>query len=252
MAAGWSQITASGSAPSARHAGVAVVDSSDRLWIYGGKDAVPADTAEVWRLDTVTPSWTQVSVTGSVPPARSYHTAVVDSNDVMWIFGGITCCSTYYNAVFTLNTATEVWAEVTATGSSPTARQQHTAVMDSSDRMWVFGGELSNTDLVNEVYFLDTLAENWAQVSTSGIPPSPRVEHVAVMDSSNRMWIFGGADADGISGGLHVLDTVAATWTTVVAANTPDGRQSTQFVAGSAEIMWIWSGTNGASFLPGF
>lgn len=203
-------------------------------------------------MDTVAQNWTQVSVTGSVPPLSGMQTMVVDSNDVMWIFGGSLCCGsgTFYNNLFTLNTATEVWAEVVATGSVPTSRRKHTAVMDSSDRMWVFAGELSDGTKTNELYYLETATPNWVQVTASGTLPSEREKHVAVMDSSDRMWVYGGHLGSSTLSDLQVLDTATETWTEVVAANTPPRRYFAVGVAGSPEVMWLWSGYNGGSFLP--
>ncbi|CAJ1365858.1 unnamed protein product [Effrenium voratum] len=179
------------------------------------------------------------------------QTMVVDSNDVMWIFGGSLCCGsgTFYNNLFTLNTATEVWAEVVATGSVPTSRRKHTAVMDSSDRMWVFAGELSDGTKTNELYYLETATPNWVQVTASGTLPSEREKHVAVMDSSDRMWVYGGHLGSSTLSDLQVLDTATETWTEVVAANTPPRRYFAVGVAGSPEVMWLWSGYNGGRMM---
>ena len=253
----WNQVSVSGSAPSARHSAAFAMDSSDRFWIYGGKSG-GVDNAEVWRLDTVAQSWTQIFVTGGTPPLRLQTASAMDSNNVMWIFGGGLCCNThfFYDDLFKLNTVTEVWTEVTsATGSKPSGRRKHSAAIDSSDRMWIFGGSQGNGDFVNALHYLDTVAENWVQVTASGTLPSVRDRHAAVMDSSDRMWVFGGNMVGGAKlGDLHVLDTATETWTQVVAANTPAARDYSAAVRGSTESMWMWAGTTSCcpvSFLPG-
>ncbi|CAJ1385979.1 unnamed protein product [Effrenium voratum] len=242
----WNQVSVSGSAPSARHSAAFAMDSSDRFWIYGGKSG-GVDNAEVWRLDTVAQSWTQIFVTGGTPPPRLQTASAMDSNNVMWIFGGGLCCGAhfFYDDLFKLNTVTEVWTEVTsATGSKPSGRRKHSAAIDSSDRMWIFGGSQGNGDFVNALHYLDTVAENWVQVTASGTLPSVRDKHAAVMDSSDRMWVFGGNMVGGAKlGDLHVLDTATETWTQVVAANTPAARDYSAAVRGSTESMWMWAGT---------
>ena len=42
----WTQVTFSGAAPSRREAACAAMDSSDRMWIYGGRSASNDDIDE--------------------------------------------------------------------------------------------------------------------------------------------------------------------------------------------------------------
>ncbi len=152
---------------------------------------------------TATPSWTQLSVLGSLPVGRYAHTAVYDPvNNRLIVFGGQAVTSVL-NDVWVLSNAngqggTSSWTPLPATGG-PSVRAYHSAVYDpASNRMIVFGGETTYGDLaVNDVWVLLNAngmgTPTWTKLLTVGPPPSMRMAHSAVYDSaSNRMIVFGG------------------------------------------------------------
>ncbi len=42
---------------------------------------------DTWSFDISTRKWTELQCTGSIPPPRAYHAAVL-VDDVMYVFGG--------------------------------------------------------------------------------------------------------------------------------------------------------------------
>src|SRR5208283_5530641 len=83
-------------------------------------------------------SWTQLSPnpdpTYGIPTTRSGPTAVYDTtNNRMIIYGG--SCGSVLNDVWVLSTAnglvgTPAWTQLSPTGSSPSGRENHTAIYD--------------------------------------------------------------------------------------------------------------------------
>src|SRR5262245_36586738 len=83
----WSQLSPSGTPPSARSEHSAIYDPvGDRVIVYGGTSG----STQVWALSLAgTPTWAQLTPAGTPPPGREGHTAVYDaSGDRMIVFGG--------------------------------------------------------------------------------------------------------------------------------------------------------------------
>jgi hypothetical protein len=106
-----------------------------------------------------------------------------------------TCLTRTAVCMIFLSAATPIfsqsWTQLAPTGGPPTARQAHSAVLDTAaQQMIIFGGSAD----FNDVWSLTLGAiPQWRQLSPSGTLPPGRTGHSAVYDSTNsRMVIFGG------------------------------------------------------------
>ncbi|CAL1157876.1 unnamed protein product [Cladocopium goreaui] len=162
--------------------------------------------------------------------------------------------------------------------NTPSARSGHStpadwvsAVLDANFSMWIFGGSLgtdppyvSPSWVTNELYYLDTQAQQWIAVETS-FSPSGRSGHSAVLDLEDRIWIFGGRG--GPESSYSVFDDLyhfdiqavtpwhgAETWTLVsISGNAPSARFSHSAVLEDpldlAPRMWVFGGSDSFSSL---
>ena len=216
----WNQLSPSGGPPPARVFPSGVFDASTKQAIvFGGNDATSYFN-DVWLLTLgISPQWTAMTVSGTLPPARSTLTAVYDQNSSrMIIFGGYN--GSCYNDTWVLShangaTGTPAWVQLNPTDTTP-PRNGHTAVYDAgSNRMVVFGGfvstgsNCSSRSAANDLWVLsnangsDSAAPAWTQLTPAGGPPPVRTNHTAVYDpGSNRMIIFGGT-----ANGAYLNDT---------------------------------------------
>ena len=217
----WTQMSPSGSPPQARQGSTAVYDSAtSRMTIFGGGLGFTSPCAnDTWVLSNAnsvagTPAWTQLSPSGSLPPARLSHTAVYDpGSNRMIVFGGQNCffevSSDYFNDVWVLTNAnglggTPVWTQLTPGGSIPSGRVGHGAFYDPSvNQMTIFGGVNFGGTFDNDVWVLSNAnglggTSTWTQVTPAGTAPSPRAGFaVADAPDSNRMIVFGGGSGVG-------------------------------------------------------
>jgi hypothetical protein len=167
----------------------------DRMVVFGGYDHLNGGQSnDVWVLSLAdTPTWTQLTPTGTPPSARWDHSAIYDPvRDRMVVFGG---CD-HVNEVWVLSLAdTPTWTQLTPAGTPPSARYGHSAIYDPvRDRMVVFGGFDDSYNYRNDVWAL-SLSETptWIQLTPAGTPPSARYYHSAIYDPGrNRMVVFGG------------------------------------------------------------
>ena len=64
----------------------------------------------------------------------------------------------YYNDTWSFDTSTRKWTELQCTGSIPSARIDHAAVL-VDEVMYVFGGYTENTHYLNDLYALQLSSE---------------------------------------------------------------------------------------------
>lgn len=212
----WVKVSVTGKGPSNRFGHTAVYNpTSNRMIVFGGGTGFPGPCVnELWVMKNPngvgSPAWTQLSATGTLPPAREGHTAIYDTkNNTMVVFGGTDCAGNYYNDLWILSnadgaTGTPAWTQVTPLGTGPSARTQSTAIYDSVNNiMTVFGGATANKTAFNDVWTLSHAngiggTPAWTQLSPTGTAPIARSAHSAFYDSTNnRMVIHGGMTGGG-------------------------------------------------------
>ncbi|MGH7723934.1 MAG: Kelch repeat-containing protein [Candidatus Eiseniibacteriota bacterium] len=197
----------------------------DRLIAFGGAGYSGA-TNELWAFElTGIPHWVKLLPNGTSPSARSYHAAVYDSvGDRMIVFGGNDGSSR--NDVWQLSfSGNPTWTQLSPSGTPPSARDWHSAVVDRvRNRMLVFGGYANGAGRNNEVWALSlTGAPAWTKLNPTGTPPQPRDSHTAVYDPVlDRMVIFGGVATGGARNDVWSLSLAGTpAWTLLTPTGTP-------------------------------
>jgi hypothetical protein len=207
----WVQEIASGTLPPARLGFVAQYDTaSNSLVIFGGSNCAGGYLNDVWVLSSAngaigTPTWTQLTPSGTPPSTREYASSILDStNDVLTIYAGDQG-STGLSDVWTLSHAdgtggTPTWTHITPTGTAPVARTGQSSVYDSANnRMIMYGGinAITGTDFLEDTWIL-TFANNiggtpaWTQEKGSGTAPQRRFHNAFFNATYDDMVIFGG------------------------------------------------------------
>ena len=225
----WTQLTPSGTSPSARSSHSAVYDPvRDRMLVFGGYwyDGSSHYLNDVWDLSlSGTLAWTQLTPLGTPPSGRDGHIAVYDPvRDRMVVFGGWSG-EPLLNDFWALSlTAAPAWTQLTPSGTPPGARSDHSAIYDPvRDRMVVFGGALGS--YFNDVWTLSlegTLV--WTQLTPSGTPPRARSAHSAIYDPvRDRMVVFGGRNSSSVYfNDVWALSLAGASaWTQLTPSGTP-------------------------------
>ncbi len=123
------------------------------------------------------------------------------------------------------------WEYVVAKGTAPTPRGGHSGIFAGNEApdkvknsIIIFGGSQSfmETLVDTETYKLSSPWDPnsaWETLPTTGTVPSPRAEHTAVYDYSNKMVVFGGYTSTGsvvaVSSETYTLDFsfTPASWT---------------------------------------
>ena len=209
----WVQLQPAGVRPAPRAGHTAVYDAAGgRMILFGGRSA-GGDLADTWALD-LTPgaeAWAQLQPAGSLPTARSSHTAVYDAGGQrMILFAGVSKGQFLADTwALDLTPGAETWQALSPSGGPPPARAGHTAVYDAANgRMILFAG-VGSGSLLADLWALDLAsgAEAWSLITPGGAPPPARRSHTAVYDGVRlRMLLFGGVGQGAFLDDLWALD----------------------------------------------
>ncbi|CAE7608215.1 gefF, partial [Symbiodinium pilosum] len=143
------------------------------MLVFAGSSA--ANQNDLWRFSWRAGLWTEL-LSETRPPARSRHSAILDSiSQSMIIFGGWSGSVPLHDP-WHCSLWTRVW---TLLQSPPglAARAGHTAVLDSvSVSMLVFGGIAYNNEsfsYAGDLWNYSLVTDSWSQLAPPGPYPSP-------------------------------------------------------------------------------
>lgn len=270
----FNQLLPTGTAPHGRFGHVATYDpNSNRMTIFGGAIGLPAPCSnDAWLLDGANghsgaASWVEMTPTGTLPPARVYHTGVYDPvTNALIVFGGNNCSTGYFNDVWVLTSAngeggTPAWHQLIASGTPPVARESASATYDSVNNiMTIYGGDAGGTGL-GDVWVLSHANGSggtavWSKLSPTGTAPGLRTGQTGTYDSvSNRMTIFGGVNAGVTLSDTWILTSAngigpAPSW---IAIKTPTTAPSVSYHSAvydpTANDMYVFAGASSADKL---
>lgn len=204
----WSSITTSGTPPAGRTRHASVYDSTtNSLIIFGGFNCKSSYFNDVWVLSNAndvagTPTWTQLTPTGTAPTPRQSSSAVYDpTTNSLIVFGG-DAGGTPFGDLWVLSHAngsggTPAWTQITAANRGPASRSGHSAIYDlANNRMTIYGG-FDGSNVLADAWVLSgangqATPSVWIPLSPSSAA-SPRRFHGAVYDpASDQMIIFAG------------------------------------------------------------
>ena len=216
-------------------------------------------------LDVNSSRWIKPRISGTPPPPRYGHSAVLAGARII-IFGG-KGSKTVFRDLHALDPLTMTWFQGPEGGGAPAARFDHSANLVNGTKMVVFGG-WNGQDFFNDVYVLDLQMMAWSKPNTSGPAPSPRKGHCAILIGSNLVihggFYFNEEHMKRAGGGkqgtalqecylndIRVLDTETFIWARLRVSGTPPEHRfgHTMDVSGSDIIMFGgWTKTSGARF----
>jgi hypothetical protein len=204
--------------PSPRYLQSAAFDETRKVLVmFGGLTGVnlnPYQEAlqDLWEWNPATSTWTERTISGSRPIARSGAGMVFDlTRNKFVIFGGRSTTDFDLADIWEWDPTSGTFTERSDSSSAPSGRSQHSMVFEkSTGKVLLFGGGLANRRYHDPTDFSLALGDTWEWDFATGwaqlapvAAPSARYDAALVWDSKRaRAVLFGGmeknqADADG-------------------------------------------------------
>ncbi|PON56333.1 BTB-kelch protein [Parasponia andersonii] len=225
----WSELTSFGDLPSPRDFAAASAIANRKIVMYGGWDGKKW-LSDVFVLDTISLEWTELPVTGSLPPPRCGHTATMVEKRLL-VYGGRGGGGPIMGDLWALKglieegileeNETPAWTQLKLPGQPPSPRCGHT-VTSEGHILLLFGGHgtggwLSRYDIYyNDCIVLDRVSAQWKRLPIANEPPAARAYH-SLTSIGSRYLLYGGFDGKTTFGDLWWLvpeeDPIAKRWT---------------------------------------
>lgn len=199
----WTQLSPA-SPPSVRNLHTGVYDTANhRMIVFAGQDACGPLQNDTWVLSNIfsgTPTWTKLSPTGTLPAVRSNHLAVYDqANNRMIIWGGQSDNQTWVLSNANGLGGTPAWAQLSPTGTLPTAQGNQAVYDPAENEMIMFAGSPSaGASAALEAWLLTNAngldgTPAWQKLAPPG-GPAPQTHDFAMwfQPGTNRATAWGG------------------------------------------------------------
>lgn len=163
--------------------------------------------------------WKSPPTQGTSPEPRQGHSAIRYQNSMVVFGGEHNTTQQTLSDVHVLNIDTWTWTKPPISGTIPTPRSFHTAML-FNNKMLVWGGyeqaedsayQFSDVDL----HLLDLQTWEWSQITPSGTPPEPRSHQSAVLFKDKLLIDGGSYDIYSTWDDFYVLDLSQMSWLTV-------------------------------------
>ncbi|EYU19793.1 hypothetical protein ABFS82_06G087500 [Erythranthe guttata] len=209
----WSELTSFGDLPSSRDFAAASAVGNSKIVMYGGWDGKKW-LSDVYVLDTISLEWTELSVTGTVPPPRCGHSITMIEKRLL-MYGGRGGGGPIMGDLWALKGLIKEeneapgWTQLKLPGQAPSPRCGHT-ISSGGPYLMLFGGHgtggwLSRYDIYyNDCVVLDRVSVQWTRLPTSNEPPAARAYH-SMNSVGSRYLLFGGFDGKSTYGDLWWL-----------------------------------------------
>lgn len=163
----------------------------------------------------------------SEPLARAGHTLTHrTSTGELYLFGGQGSDLLLKNDLWRWDGS--AWTQLSPTGGPPVARTNHAAYYDdSTDRIYVHGGQASGPTLRDDIWRYDVAANTWTDV-TPLTRPGARHSHAFAREQhavgAALAVLFGGTDAGGLDAETWSWDPSTELFTILAPATSPSAR----------------------------
>ncbi len=220
-------------------------DDNNNLWMYGGFTS--AYLGALWKYNIATNQWTWMSGSnivnqapvygtkgvpslGNTPGGRRCYTRWKDSNDNLWLLGGLAYTG-YKNDLWKYNISSNMWTWMSGESGSGDNIGVHGAICEQDtgfipavrfearscwtrdcDNLQLFGGDDGNEEF-NDLWNYNIPTNKWSLIkgttainspgnygqihisNPSNIPPA-RMGSLAWRDRKGFLWMFGGMQSD--------------------------------------------------------
>ena len=155
-----STLSEDASTPSARIF-TSLVAIGENLFLFGGENQ-GTKYNDLWRLSTITETWTQVDTLGEMPAPRSRH-AVAYKGYLMFVFGGES--DQLLNDIYQYNSYTSDWSAMAITSSALPSPRSLACARYLNAKIYIYGG-FDGSNYLSELWVYDLQSASFTQLAS--------------------------------------------------------------------------------------
>ena len=167
------------------------------MYIFGGETS--ETLSDLWEYSFDSEEWSLLEMTNNT---RSHQGMVIDSNNILWIYGGQTSPFVVTEDLISLDLGNpdSMW-HIEGNYSSdtfehPDARSRMSMIEYDEDYLLVFGGELQSGSVSTEIWLFLKRNGTWERRSDiAGLYPNGVSRHKMVKNEDNEIFVFGGYES---------------------------------------------------------
>jgi hypothetical protein len=243
----WEQVTVTGERPPGRFGHTGTWVDGVGLVVWSGQ-AGSTFFADLWAYDPAANSWSELTASGDVPPARYGSCAALAPDGRLWISHGFTADGGRFADTRAYSFATAAWTDLSADG--PIIRCLHDCLFTPDGDFILYAGQTTGQPAIGDLW--SRPAEGaWMAAPGGGQEPVAR-QLYALAQTSGQAFVFGGGASDGAKlGDLWRLDLATLGWEALAPAGEPPSARSgaTMAVSPADGRILLFGGTDGSSAL---
>lgn len=163
---------------------------------YYGGNTTNSNAQALLELSPTQNAWASPSIPFSAPYLVNHGAATRLTDGTVYLFGGSIGTTAALNTLYAIDVGS---GSISPLSSAPISLL-HPAVIwyPATGHIVVMGGTIDGVNSVplTALFVYDTTANNWTTVKTTGITPTPRFRHTAVVTADNVI-VYGGQDGAG-------------------------------------------------------
>lgn len=206
----WDFIDSPGFRARYEHAAFSPKSAPNKIYIFGGADKT-GNMNDIQLFDSDSGTWSCITVAGTPPSERTYHTNSAVIGDKFIVYSGGHCGAdpVMDRQIYVFDTVTHSWQTLNTKGDSPKPRHGH-VVVAVENKVYIHGG-MSGQNFYSDIHVLDLDKMTWSHVKQKKVYPSARAGHSGVSIGTN-LYIFGGMNRDGALDETWKFDTSKSQW----------------------------------------
>ncbi|CAG8683518.1 24990_t:CDS:2 [Cetraspora pellucida] len=201
----WTNVTTTGSAPSDRDSISCAKFNNGSIAIFSGWNV----QNDLWIFNTLTLTWSLGNATNTPPARYGYRAITLPDDNILYIGGRSPADSSFFpmNNFPLLNTKSNTWTNVSASGPTPPVRYYFSAVLTPDGRIIIFGG-FNATVSFGDLWVLDITTYQWSAGNIlNSIADLALRGYSATLVDNNYMFIsFGKFTNESYSSKIFMLD----------------------------------------------
>ncbi len=157
------------------------------------------------------------------PSARHSAALAYDvSGSSAMLFGGRDAGNNALQDFWIYEVVGNKWSQVGAMGTG--VRYGHKVVSMGSGQYLFFGGQNNTGDTFNDTWIYNRNTNVWARQNFAIEPSSRAYFSMSYVQSTNKVYLFGGVSGPQLFGDFWVYDVTNGSWSYIISASTPSAR----------------------------